>query len=290
MKYINLVLKTAYIMLFVSTFNSKAAAPKPLVPPGGRRPSQVRVVPYTKDFQNRTIVLLMENPSREFAPFIKNRFSGEERQIASGIMQSLGYSSQLLDDAKIIVGTRTGDFYFFVPVEYRPVHKFKNMTAVWLHPEKIAASQQVITSRLQKTFIAWVIQSFHEFLKNRWLNQIKPMLEGVKSKKEPEPEAPPKHEVPPQWAPPPVGPVIILTPEVQTALGLTSTAISAYDILSLSGNNVNEVSSQSDLNTAYKKMSLKWHPDKNPDKAELATEVFKTIGNAKDAIFAARGW
>ena len=36
-------------------------------------------------------------------------------------------------------------------------------------------------------------------------------------------------------------------------------------------------SSDADIKKAYRKLSLKWHPDKNPDNQEEATEILAKI-------------
>lgn len=41
---------------------------------------------------------------------------------------------------------------------------------------------------------------------------------------------------------------------------------------------IKESSSQDEIKTAYKKLALKWHPDKNRDNAIEAEEMFKMVG------------
>ena len=43
---------------------------------------------------------------------------------------------------------------------------------------------------------------------------------------------------------------------------------------------VNEKSSDADIKKAYRKLALKWHPDKNQDKKEEAEKKFKQISEA----------
>jgi len=42
--------------------------------------------------------------------------------------------------------------------------------------------------------------------------------------------------------------------------------------------------SDEDLKKAYRRLALKWHPDRNRDNVELATEKFKEIGEAYDVL------
>lgn len=51
-----------------------------------------------------------------------------------------------------------------------------------------------------------------------------------------------------------------------------------YDILGLDRNNASE----SDIKKAYKKLALKWHPDRN--KSKEASDKFKTIGKAYEVL------
>ena len=37
---------------------------------------------------------------------------------------------------------------------------------------------------------------------------------------------------------------------------------------------------EGDIKKAYRKLAIQWHPDKNPDNAKEAEEVFKKIGEA----------
>ena len=52
-----------------------------------------------------------------------------------------------------------------------------------------------------------------------------------------------------------------------------------YDILG-----VNKSASESDLKAAYRKMALKWHPDRNQDKKEEAEKQFKEINEAYQVL------
>lgn len=52
-----------------------------------------------------------------------------------------------------------------------------------------------------------------------------------------------------------------------------------YDILELPRN-----SSTADIKKAYRKLALKWHPDKNPDRKEEAERRFKQISEAYEVL------
>ena len=51
--------------------------------------------------------------------------------------------------------------------------------------------------------------------------------------------------------------------------------IDYYKILEVSENATNE-----EIRKAYKKLAIKWHPDKNPDNKKEAEEKFKSISEA----------
>ena len=48
-----------------------------------------------------------------------------------------------------------------------------------------------------------------------------------------------------------------------------------YEILEINSNATSE-----EIKKAYRKLSLKWHPDKNPTNREEAEEKFKEIADA----------
>ena len=52
-----------------------------------------------------------------------------------------------------------------------------------------------------------------------------------------------------------------------------------YDILE-----IQKTASSDDIKKAYKKMALKWHPDRNPDNKTKAEEKFKEIAEAYDTL------
>lgn len=52
-----------------------------------------------------------------------------------------------------------------------------------------------------------------------------------------------------------------------------------YEVLQLPRN-----SSDADIKKAYRKLAMKWHPDKNPDNTEEAAIKFQEIGEAYDVL------
>ena len=54
---------------------------------------------------------------------------------------------------------------------------------------------------------------------------------------------------------------------------------SYYDILQ-----IQKSSSDSEIKKAYRKLAIKWHPDKNPDKLQEAAKMFQAIGEAYDVL------
>ncbi|EER08185.1 conserved hypothetical protein [Perkinsus marinus ATCC 50983] len=52
-----------------------------------------------------------------------------------------------------------------------------------------------------------------------------------------------------------------------------------YDVLGVSRS-----ASQDDIKKAYRKLAMKWHPDRNPDNRNAAEEKFKDIGEAYQTL------
>ena len=52
-----------------------------------------------------------------------------------------------------------------------------------------------------------------------------------------------------------------------------------YEILGIS-----RTATDADIKKAYRKLAIKWHPDKNPNNKEAATEKFKVIAEAYDVL------
>ena len=52
---------------------------------------------------------------------------------------------------------------------------------------------------------------------------------------------------------------------------------------------VDKSASEDELKKAYKKLALKWHPDRNRENKKAAEEKFQQINNAKELIYKARG-
>ena len=55
--------------------------------------------------------------------------------------------------------------------------------------------------------------------------------------------------------------------------------IDYYDVLQVAKN-----STDVDIKKSYRKLAMKWHPDKNPDNSEEAASKFQQIGEAYDVL------
>ena len=56
-------------------------------------------------------------------------------------------------------------------------------------------------------------------------------------------------------------------------------AVNYYDVLGVA-----KGSSDGEIKKAYRKLAMKWHPDKNPDIAAEASAKFQEIGEAYDVL------
>ena len=52
-----------------------------------------------------------------------------------------------------------------------------------------------------------------------------------------------------------------------------------YEVL-----NIAKTASLEDIKKAYRKLAVKWHPDKNPNNKQEAEEMFKEIGEAYEVL------
>ncbi|GFO36347.1 Dnaj homolog subfamily b member 6, partial [Plakobranchus ocellatus] len=52
-----------------------------------------------------------------------------------------------------------------------------------------------------------------------------------------------------------------------------------YDVLG-----IEKAASEQDIKKAYRRLALKWHPDKNPDHKEEAKKKFQEISEAYDVL------
>lgn len=60
---------------------------------------------------------------------------------------------------------------------------------------------------------------------------------------------------------------------------MVTSDINYYEILE-----IHRSSTDMEIKKAYRKLAMKWHPDKNPDNAEEAAKKFQEIGEAYDVL------
>ena len=61
-----------------------------------------------------------------------------------------------------------------------------------------------------------------------------------------------------------------------------SSSSSSADFYAVLG--VSKSASSDELKKAYRKLAIKWHPDKNPDEQEVATAKFKEVAEAYEVL------
>ena len=64
-----------------------------------------------------------------------------------------------------------------------------------------------------------------------------------------------------------------------SAVNVDTSVINYYDILQVPKNSTNE-----EIKKSYRKLAMKWHPDKNPENKEEAATKFQEIGEAYDVL------
>ena len=64
-----------------------------------------------------------------------------------------------------------------------------------------------------------------------------------------------------------------------TMMTMVTSEINYYEILQ-----IHRSSTDMEIKKAYRKLAMKWHPDKNPDNAEEAAKKFQEIGEAYDVL------
>ncbi len=235
---------------------------------------------YTNDTNGQKIILLKQVGTK-YGPISQNRTSGaetkptEDERVAWNILESLGIRQPAMNESFRLVGKKTNDVYFFVPIEYKAANTFKPDNVVWIHPEKLvsAKTSKIDTMRNKKVISVEISDSLFVFLKNHW-SEIKQNMQAQRGG---------------ATTTQPVTADVMMNiddPELRKVFGISSPIISAYDLLSLSGEKVTPKSSRQDIFDAWINFGMISKIQDN-DLKKRANDV---VNNARDIIEKSKGW